>query len=270
MAIPNQKPTVSVVMPVYDGEAFIAESIRSVMQQSFKNWELIVVDDASADKSVDLVKTLCTEDERIRLIQLEQNSGAAVARNTAIESARGRYIAFLDGDDLWLPHKLELQLAFMQETGAAFSFSAYNRIEVSGHHLTPIGVPERLAYQDLCKTNYIGCSTAIYDTQVYGVRFMPLIRKRQDYGLWLDLLRDGQQARGLNETLATYRVRTDSISANKAKTSAYTWQIYRDVEAFTLMKSAYYFCQYAIRGVLRRHFPSLAVQLGVLHRAGKH
>lgn len=267
MAIPNQKPTVSVVMPVYNGELFIAESIRSVMQQSFRDWELIVVDDASADASVDLLQAVCAEDERIRPIQLQQNSGAAVARNTAIESARGRYIAFLDDDDLWVPHKLERQLAFMQETGAAFSYSAYERIDEAGQHLTPIGVPERVSYRDLCKTNYIGCSTAIYDTQVYGVRLMPLIRKRQDYGLWLDLLRDGQEACGLNKVLATYRVRTVSISSNKASVSAYNWHVYRELEQMSPIKAGYYFCQYAIRGVLRRHFPNFAIQLGFLHRA---
>ena len=266
----TQKPIVSVVMPLYNGEAFIAESIRSVMQQAFQDWELIVVDDASSDNSVRHVKTLCAQDDRIRLIEQEHNSGAAVARNTAIECAQGRYIAFLDGDDLWLPHKLERQLAFMQEVGAGFSYSAYERISEAGEYLTPIGVPERLRYQDLLKTCYIGCLTAIYDTQVYGKRFMPPIRKRQDYGLWLDLLRDGQEASGLNEILATYRVRTDSISANKAKTSTYTWRIYRELEAFSPAKSAYYFSQYAIRGVLRRQFPSMAVHLGVLHRVQGH
>jgi len=266
MATPKQNPTVSVVMPVYNGEAFISESIRSVMQQSFQNWELIVVDDASADASVDIVRALCAEDERIRLIQLEQNSGAAVARNTAIESARGRYIAFLDGDDLWLPHKLERQLAFMQETGAAFSYSAYERIDESGQHLTPIGVPERLQYQDLLKTCYIGCLTAIYDAEVYGKRLMPLIRKSQDHGLWLDLLRAGEEARGINEVLAIYRVRSGSNTSNKLNASTYTWRVYRDLENMPSSKASYYFGHYAIRGLLRRHFPGLAMKLGVLHR----
>lgn len=260
------QPSVSVVMPVFNCGAFIVESIRSVIQQSLQEWELIVVDDASCDNSVHLVKALCAEDARIHLIELGRNSGAAVARNKAIDRAQGRYIAFLDGDDLWLPHKLERQLAFMRDTGAAFSYSAYGRIDEAGEDLNPVGVPDRLRYQDLLKTCYIGCLTAIYDTRVYGKRSMPLIRKRQDYGLWLDLLRDGQEARGLNEVLATYRVRTDSISANKAETSTYTWRIYRDVEAFSRLKSAYYFCQYAIRGVLRRQLPRVAVKLGVLHK----
>jgi len=196
-----ENPSVSVVMPVYNGEAFISESIRSVMQQSFQDWELIVVDDASADASVDFVQAICAEDERIRLIQLQQNSGAAVARNTAIESARGRYIAFLDSDDLWLPHKLERQLAFMQEIGAAFSYSAYERIDEMGRCLTLIGVPESLQYKQLLQTNYVGCSTAIYDTSSVGKVFMPTNTKREDLGTWLILLKELPYAYGIKEII---------------------------------------------------------------------
>jgi teichuronic acid biosynthesis glycosyltransferase TuaG len=260
------KPVVSIVMPVYNGESFITESIRSVIQQSFQDWELIVVDDASADTSVGLVQALCAVDERIRLLQLEQNSGAAVARNTAIEHARGRYIAFLDGDDLWLPHKLELQLAFMYETRAAFSYSAYDRIDEAGRRITTIGVPKIVQYQDLLKTNYIGSSTAIYDTSLVGKVFMPTNTKREDLATWLVVLKVNGQARGLNRILSQYRVYSRQSSRNKASMAKENWKLYRDVEALNLFQSAFYFCHYAVKGLFRSRFPKFALKLGMLHK----
>lgn len=263
MAKSIHKPTVSVVMPVYNGEAFIAESIRSVIQQSYQNWELIVVDDASVDTSVDRVKALCSDDERIRLIQLERNSGAAFARNKAIERARGQYIAFLDSDDLWLPHKLERQLAFMQAVSAAFSYSAYEKVDVNGMTWGQVSVPRKVEYSDLLKTCSIGCLTAMYDTKYFGKVHMPNIRKRQDLGLWLGLLKKTKYAYGLNETLAKYRLRPDSISSNKLSAAKYQWLLYRDVERLNLLKSIYYFSHYAVQGLLKAKVPALARKLGM-------
>ena len=258
------KPAVSIVMPVYNGEAFIVKSIFSVLQQSFQDWELIVVDDVSVDTSVNCVKIHSAEDERIRLIQLDMNSGAAVARNKAIDYARGRYIAFLDSDDLWLPHKLERQLAFMEQTGASFSFSAYEKIDAYCNPLGQVGVPAKVEYSDLLKTCSIGCLTAIYDTKYFGKVYMPNIRKRQDFGLWLSLLKRTNYAYGLNEVLAQYRVRPDSISANKLSAAKYQWMIYRDIEKISLPASIYYFGNYAVRGLLKTKAPALARKLGVL------
>lgn len=261
---PMQKFTVSVVMPVYNGEAFISESIFSVIRQIYQNWELIVVDDASSDTSVHLVKELCAVDDRIRLIQLNKNSGAAVARNKAIEHARGRYIAFLDSDDLWLPHKLERQLAFMDQVGAVFSFSAYEKIDLNGKNLGVVGVSGRVMYADMLKNSSIGCLTAMYDTHYFGKLYMPEIRKRQDLGLWLALLKRTAFAYGLNESLAQYRVRPGSISSNKLSAAYYQWRLYRDVEKLNLLKSAYYFGHYGIRNFFRSRAPTLARKLGIL------
>ncbi len=258
-------PLVSVVTPVHNGAAFIRETIASVQAQTWGDWELLVVDDASEDDSAEVVEALAAEDERIRLFRLERNGGAAVARNTAIAAARGRYIAFLDGDDLWLPHKLDRQLAFMREKEAAFSYGAYERVDEKGRHLSPVGVPDRLRYGELLKTCYVGCLTAMYDTNVFGKRYMPLIRRRQDYALWLDLLRDGETAMGLNEVLGIYRVRSGSISANKASTSLYTWRMYREVEALSLARSAWCFTHQTGRAVVRHRMPGLARRLGWLH-----
>lgn len=258
-------PLVSIVTPVHNGAAFIRETIASVQAQTRSDWELLVVDDASEDGSAEIVERLVAEDSRIRLFRLERNGGAAVARNAAIEAARGRYIAFLDGDDLWLPHKLDRQLAFMQSHSAAFSYGAYERVDEAGRSLSPVGVPTQLRYRDLLKTCYVGCLTAMYDTNVFGKRYMPLIRRRQDYALWLELLRDGETALGLNEVLGVYRVRSGSISSNKASTSLYTWRMYREVEGLSLTHSAWCFAHQTGRAMVRHRLPGLARRLGWLH-----
>lgn len=255
---------VSIITPSYNCANYIIETINSVCSQKFAEWEMIIVDDCSSDNSVAVIKSHTEKDSRIKLIQLTENSGAAVARNTAIEAAQGRYIAFLDSDDLWLPDKLEKQLAFMQVNDYPFSYSAYNKIDENGNVFGHIGVPDKVSYSDLLKTCSIGCLTAMYDTKYFGKVNMPLIRKRQDFGLWLKLLKTTGYAYGLNETLAQYRVRADSISSNKANAARFTWRLYRDVEGLGLIKASYYFSHYAVRGLLRTKAPSLARLLGVL------
>jgi len=264
--MPIRKPSVSIVMPVHNGEAFLAESVRSVLRQSFLDWELIVVDDASDDASVHLVKSQCARDERIRLIELEQNSGAAVARNTAIEQAQGRYIAFLDSDDVWLPYKLERQLSFMHQSNAAFAYSGYERINEAGGHLISIGVPESLQHHDLLKTNYVGCSTVIYDTSHVSKVFMPTNTKREDLAAWLRILKIIQYANGLNVVLSQYRVYSVQSSQNKTKMARENWKLYREVECLSLAKSAFYFSHYCVRGFFRSRFPRMALKLGMLHK----
>lgn len=255
---------VSIVTPSYNCTNYIHETISSVCSQTLTDWEMIIVDDCSTDNSVSVIKSCIEKDSRIKLIQLKENSGAAVARNTAIEAAQGRYIAFLDSDDLWLPDKLEKQLAFMQLNDYPFSYAAYDKIDVNGQVFGHVGVPDRVSYSDLLKMCSIGCLTAIYDKEFFGKVYMPLIRKRQDLGLWLRLLRKTNYAYGLNESLAQYRVRIDSISSNKANAAKFTWRLYRDVESLNLIKASYYFSHYAVRGLLRTKAPSFARLLGVL------
>lgn len=255
---------ISIITPSHNSAQFISETIKSVLNQSFSDWDMIIVDDCSNDNSVEVIRSYVEQDSRIRLIQLSKNSGAAVARNTAIEAAQGRYIAFLDSDDLWLPNKLEKQLAFMQSNNYPFTYAAYDKIDKNGQVFGHIGVPDRVSYSDLLKMCSIGCLTAMYDTEYFGKVTMPLIRKRQDLGLWLKLLKKTEYAYGLNETLAQYRVRTDSISANKANAAKFTWRLYREVEGLNLIKASYYFCHYALRGLLRTKAPGLAKLLGVL------
>lgn len=257
-------PQVSIITPLHNSAAYIAETINSVLAQTFQDWEMIIVDDKSSDDSVSIVEHLIEQEPRITLVKLNENSGAAVARNNAIDLAKGRYIAFLDADDLWLPEKLEKQLAFMREAKAAFSFTAYQRINEHGEKGTVVGVPSKISYGEMLKTSVIGCLTAIYDTQTLGKVKMPLIRKRQDYALWLQLLKKTPLAYGMQTSLALYRVHEKSISSNKLNTATYNWTVYRELEKLNLIQSCYYFSHYALRGILRSKLPRLAKTLGVM------
>lgn len=258
------KPKVSIITPVHNAEKFILATINSVRSQTVNYWQLIIIDDFSSDNTLKILESFMSIDSRIKLVRLDHNVGAAVARNKGIEVSKGRYIAFLDSDDQWLPNKLEKQILFMEKHQYSFTYTAYNKINEQGELLGSMGIPDKVAYFDLLKTNSIGCLTAIYDTKSFGKIYMPLIRKRQDFGLWLKLLKKTEFAYGLNENLALYRVRGDSISSNKLNTAGYTWRLFREVEKLSLLKSVYYFMHYAIRAVLRSKFPKLAVKLGVL------
>ncbi len=255
---------VSIITPSYNSSKFISQTIQSVLNQSLSDWEMIIVDDCSSDNSIEVVNSFVMQDSRIKLIKLFKNSGPAAARNKAIDVAFGRYIAFLDSDDLWLPNSLERRLSFMQETGAVFCYSAYDKVNERGEYVEHVGVPLKVTYLELLKTCSIGCLTAMYDVQYFGKIFMPNISKRQDYGLWLKLLKYVKYGYGLNEVLAQYRLRSDSISVNKLSAAKYTWHLYRDFEKLNLIEASYYFSHYALRGVLRTYAPSLARMLGVL------
>lgn len=257
-------PTVSVVMPSYNAARFILPSVASVVAQTFEDWELLIVDDASHDDTVELVRAHYQYDSRVRLIVLAKNQGAAVARNTAIEAARGRYIAFLDCDDQWLPEKLEVQLQFMEQTGSPFTFTAYEKVRENGELVAVVGVPLRTTYHAMLKTSVVGCSTAVYDTQYFGKVLMPLIRMRQDFGLWLALLKQTPYGLGIPQVLVRYNVRADSISSNKRKAALYTWRVYRQVERLPLPVAFWFFANYAFRGFVRHRYPSLAKKLGVM------
>lgn len=256
--------SISIITPSYNSSGFISNTIGSVIDQAVSNWELIIVDDCSTDNSVEVIQGFVDKDPRIKLIQLTENSGAAVARNKGIEAAKGRYIAFLDSDDAWLPNKLEKQVAFMQENNYPFTFAAYDKVNESDEIFSHVGVPDKVTYSDLLKSCSIGCLTAMYDTEFFGKVYMPLIRKRQDLGLWLKLLKKTKYAYGLNETLGFYKVRKDSISANKKSAALFTWRLYRDIEKLSLPKAIYYFSHYAVRGLLRTKYPGVARFLGIL------
>ena len=244
-----QNDLISIITPSYKSKRFISQTIESVIIQTYRNWEMIIIDDVSPDDSNVIIEMYVKEDSRIKLIKLAKNSGPAVARNRAIEEAKGRYIAFLDADDLWHSEKLEKQIAFMSENNLAFSYTSYNLIDEDNNNLGYFETKETIDYNNLLRTNIIGCLTAIYDTQKLGKVYMPNILKRQDYGLWLKILRHINNAKGILEPLATYRIVRNSVSSNKIKASQYQWKIYRDVEKLNIVQSIYYFIQYTYHGL---------------------
>ncbi|SDU77500.1 glycosyltransferase family 2 protein [Pseudomonas sihuiensis] len=250
-------PEVTVVMPVYNAEKTVLASIDSVLEQTFPSLELIVVDDCSSDTSYELIRSRQRADKRVKLLRLDKNSGAAQARNKAISEAQGRFIAFLDCDDLWRPEKLKEQLHFMRDRDVAFSYTAYERIDESGNVMGIISAPEKLAYQDLLKTNYIGCLSVMYDTLKLGKVYMSLNSGREDFATWLQVLKDIKYVYGLNLVLAQYRVHSSQSSAKKTKMAVETWRLYRNVEHLSLIRAFYFFSHYALRGLLRSSAPRL-------------
>lgn len=244
---------VSIITPSYNSADYLGVTIESVSQQSYPHWEMLIIDDGSSDTSVDIARYYAEQDSRIRVIALKKNSGAAFSRNTGIEEARGRYIAFLDSDDLYHPAKLEKQLAFMQQHKHVLTYSYYDIITEAGEPAHRIVRPaKQLNYQQMLKSNQIGCLTAMYDSQQLGKVFMPDIRKRQDYGLWLRILKTGVIAHCLPEVLAHYRVRGNSISRNKVELLRYNWQLFRHIEGLHPLSAAYYLGWNVYRSLSRR------------------
>jgi teichuronic acid biosynthesis glycosyltransferase TuaG len=240
---------VSIITPSFKSEQFVSKTIESVLCQTYENWEMIIVDDCSPDNSNIIIEDYCKKDCRIKLIKLEKNSGPAIARNRAIEEAKGRYIAFLDADDLWKPEKLEKQINFMKENNLAFTYSSYELIDENDNFLGKYITKDLITYKELLKTNVIGCLTAIYDIEKLDKVFMPNILKRQDYGLWLKILKQINSTKGILEPLAIYRIRKNSVSSNKLKAAQYQWKIYREVEKLNFFKSLYYFSWYIYYGL---------------------
>ncbi len=232
---------VSIVTPVYNSEKYLADTIKSVISQTYTSWEMIMADDCSGDRSPEIANKYAHIDDRIQVVRLTNNKGPAVARNKAIEMAEGRYIAFLDSDDIWKAKKLEKQIDFMEENNYPFTYTYYSKIDEPGNKLDQlITLPPKIAYKDLLKSNYIGCLTVIYDAKILGKMYMPTIRKRQDYGLWLKILKKVDYAYCLKNFLALYRCRTNSISTNKTEMLQYNWKIFRQIEDLSKIKSAYY------------------------------
>lgn len=244
---------VSVVMPAYNSQGSLTESVQSVLSQTYEQWELIIVDDASRDGTLALANQLASNHPRIRTLPLEQNVGVAEARNQGINAARGQYLAFLDSDDLWLPGKLEAQIGFMRSTGAGFSFAQYRRIGLDGTLSNPVKVPRSVTYEGLLRGNSIGCLTVVLDRYQIPEVSMPTI-KHEDYITWLKILKRGHIAYGIAQDLARYRVTSSSVSSDKRRSASWTWNIYRRVEGLSLIKSAWCFLHYTARAIYIRQF----------------
>lgn len=240
-----ETPLVSVIMPAYNAEDFIGDAIGSVQKQTYKNWELYVIDDASTDATVKITRELAEKDQRIKLLRNSRNAGPGYSRNRGIEAASGRFICFLDADDLWLEQKLELQVKLMLERDSGMLFSSYYLLPEDAQEANKLirALPV-LTRKKLLRSNYVGNLTGMYDTAKTGKIYAPLIRKRQDWGLWLQVLTKTGSATGIPEPLAVYRQRKDSVSGNKAALLSYNFRIYKEVLGFGWLKSSRYMCRF--------------------------
>jgi teichuronic acid biosynthesis glycosyltransferase TuaG len=229
-----ESPLVSIIIPTFNSQKFIFETIRSVQNQTYVNWEIILVDDCSKDETVAIISRFTQEDNRIQMLELAVNSGTGVARNSALGAATGKYIAFLDADDLWKPNKLEVQIKFMQANNLPFTFSFYDCIDEEGKPLNKrLEAPINLSYRQLFYCNYIGNLTGIYDVNYFGKIPISAIRKRQDWMLWLTVLKKIKIAHPVPESLAYYRVRDNSISTSKLDLIKYNFAVYRKFHGFS-------------------------------------
>jgi len=252
----KENELVSIIVPVYNVEKYIVETIDCVRRQTYQEWELLLVEDVSTDKTRQVIQDYMDKalDNRIHLVCQSVNKGAAHARNLGLSQARGRYIAYLDADDLWEPQKLEHELAFMQEKDAAFAFTGYEFADESGKGLGKIvRVPETLNYRGALKNTTIFTTTVMFDTAKIDKELleMPII-KSEDTALWWKVLKQGYVAYGLDENLVKYRRVGKSLSSNKLEAVRRIWNLYRRAEGMSILSSAYHFCFWAVRAVGRR------------------
>ena len=246
------KPLVSVITPCFNNANTIAATIRSVQSQIYRNWELLIIDDCSTDSSVKTIEAFAINNERIKIYKTPTNNGPGVARNIGIENASGRFIAFLDADDKWTSDKLEKQVLFMLSRDYAFTYTNYSVVDYNDNIIKEIYAKESSTYNDLLKSNAIGCLTAMYDTSKIGKKYMPPLRKRQDLALWLSILKDIPAAHCLQENLALYKTGIKgSLSANKFSAAKYQWKLYRDIEKIGFIDSCLYFLRYSTTGTLK-------------------
>lgn len=224
---------VSIVMPSYNCSQYVGASIDGILCQTYQNWELLITDDCSSDGTVEILKQYAEKDSRIRLFLMTDNMGAGYSRNRCISEARGRYIAFCDSDDVWLPEKLEKQLKFMEERQCCLAYSSYFTCDEDGEQNGIVIAPEQVTLADMKHDNKIGFLTSIYDTQLCPKQEMPVMRKRQDWAYLLRILQHCGTAYALSEPLAIYRMRHNSISRKKISLICYNAAVYSEVFGYS-------------------------------------
>lgn len=242
---------VSIITPCYNGELYIAHTIRSVLAQTYENWEMLIVDDGSTDSSGDIIRGFMEADSRIRLLQ-QENAGSAAARNTGIRAAQGRYLALLDADDVWEPEFLQRQLEFMKSRNALCICCAYRCIDEEGKEVhAPVIPKEVITTRDMLVRNHIGCLTGLYDTSRYGKVYLDEALKsiRDDYAFWLAIVQKEGVAYGNPECLARYRVLEGSTTGNKRKLIAKQYDFYRRYLKLGLVKSTVNLLRWGISGL---------------------
>lgn len=243
---------VSIITPTYNCAKFIARTLDSVQAQTYQNWEMIIIDDRSQDNTKEIVEGYMKDDPRIQYHLLDVNSGAAVARTTAMSLAKGSYMAFLDSDDIWMPDKLERQIRWMNDNGYAFSCTAYEQIDEDDNLLNrTIKTIKKTDYNRLLLDCPVGNSTVVYDVEKMGKFEVPNIRKRNDDALWLQMLKKEKYIWGMPDVLMKYRIRQNSISSNKFKVIKFHWFLYRDIEHLSVIRSAFHIFWWCVIKVLK-------------------
>lgn len=247
-----EEPLVSIIMPAYNAEDFIEDAINSVKNQTYHNWELLVCNDCSTDNTIKIIDKMKELDDRIKLFNLEKNSGAAVARNTCIMSAKGAYISFLDSDDLWKPTKLSKQIHFMISNNYYFSCTYYDKINTNSECLNQI---IRYSYKSNIKSllkNCPGNSTVIYNQEKLGKFYISDLRKRNDYLMWFKVLEKAELLYCLEQNLSSHRIVDASLSSNKKALVKYHWYIYRNEVNLDIFQSSYYCSYWIFKGILKK------------------
>ena len=243
-------PEICIIMPAYNAGRFIEEAIRSVMSQTYRNWELLVIDDGSSDNTVQLVQQLRREDSRITLLQNTKNLGVARTRNRGLDLCEGRYAALLDSDDVWHPEKLEKQLLLARETGAQVIYCSYSMVDENGAKTRQdFLVPEQTSLEQTLVQSVISCSTALLAPEVTDRYRFDDRYYHEDLALWIQLLQHGYQARGVTEVLAQYRVMEGTRAANKLRSAGYRWEIYRKMLRLSVFKSTVLLAKYGLLGL---------------------
>jgi glycosyltransferase involved in cell wall biosynthesis len=249
----KQKKTsalISIITPSYNSTHYIRETIVSVLGQTYPYWEMIIIDDYSDDDSRKIIEHYIKKDKRIKALYNTENIGAAQSRNRGIELSKGKYIAFLDSDDLWLSDKLEKQIQLMQDDNILLSYASYYTINETGKIMSTFPVQEKVTYFDMLKTSTIGTLTTVYNAEKLGKFYFEDIG-HEDYVMKLQILKQIPYAKGLDEPLAKYRIHTQGLSSNKLKTALWQWHIYQKVEKLSFIKSIYYFIHYTYNGIFK-------------------
>jgi teichuronic acid biosynthesis glycosyltransferase TuaG len=246
-------PIVSIITPLYNSKEFITICCESVRNQSFKNWEHIIVDDFSTDGSKTILKNIANIDSRIVPFFLDQNVGSGIARNKAISMAKGKYIAFLDSDDIWHEKKLEIQIELMKKNKWDFSHTSYGYINSKGDKIKKTFHVSNfpINYVNLLKRTEISCLTAIYNQETLGKQYLSIHRRKQDYALWLSILRSGITSHPIDMELAYYRIRPNSATNKKHKLIIKHVQFLMETQGFSLFKSLYYTTYWILNGIVR-------------------
>ena len=246
---------VSIITPVYNAEKFLLETLETVLAQTYKNWEWFLVDDCSTDNSAEIIKKIAKEDKRIKYVKLDENSGAAVARNKGLELSKGRFIAFLDADDLWRPNKTEFQVNYMIKNNYGFTCCDYDKCEEDGTSLNKIiRLPEKINYNQLLGNTIIQTVGVMVDLDLIDKKLvqMPLMRKRQDSATWAQILKAGNLCYRVPQVLATYRVVKGSLSSNKLALIKHNWHWWRDIEHLGILKSCLCTISWAFNATKKR------------------